>query len=144
VTESQLALDGNYDRVCCLKHVGTEGTSYETFGLSLLASDVPSDYAVLTDAILSFYDEVKRAPSWFNVLYRSRKGRKGKPPRFRAKSFREAVLDPETMRVWVHVTDWVHATGENFDEHTFQCFLRPRDPAKQEFETRWVTLTATV
>jgi hypothetical protein len=25
VTESQLALDGNYDRVCCLKHVGTEG-----------------------------------------------------------------------------------------------------------------------
>ena len=26
VTESQLALDGNYDRVCCLKHVGTEGS----------------------------------------------------------------------------------------------------------------------
>jgi hypothetical protein len=26
VTESQLALDGNYDRVRCLKHVGTEGT----------------------------------------------------------------------------------------------------------------------
>jgi hypothetical protein len=25
VTQSQLALDGNYDRVCCLKHVGTEG-----------------------------------------------------------------------------------------------------------------------
>jgi hypothetical protein len=25
VTKSQLALDGNYDRVCCLKHVGTEG-----------------------------------------------------------------------------------------------------------------------
>src|SRR5690606_6954009 len=27
VTQSQLALDGNYDRVCCLKHVGTEGNS---------------------------------------------------------------------------------------------------------------------
>jgi hypothetical protein len=27
VTKSQLALDGNYDRVCCLKHVGTEGFS---------------------------------------------------------------------------------------------------------------------
>jgi hypothetical protein len=25
VTESQLALERNYDRVCCLKHVGTEG-----------------------------------------------------------------------------------------------------------------------
>jgi hypothetical protein len=25
VTESQLALDGNYERVSCLKHVGTEG-----------------------------------------------------------------------------------------------------------------------
>src|SRR6516162_2857272 len=25
VTETQLALDGNYDRVSCLKHVGTEG-----------------------------------------------------------------------------------------------------------------------
>jgi hypothetical protein len=27
VTESQLALDSNYDRVRCLKHVGTEGFS---------------------------------------------------------------------------------------------------------------------
>jgi hypothetical protein len=26
VTETQLALDGNYDRVSCLKHVGTEGS----------------------------------------------------------------------------------------------------------------------
>src|SRR5690606_18823049 len=28
VTQSQLALDGNYDRVCCLKHVGTEGIEH--------------------------------------------------------------------------------------------------------------------
>jgi hypothetical protein len=28
VTESQLALEGNYDRVCCLKHVGTEGVMF--------------------------------------------------------------------------------------------------------------------
>jgi hypothetical protein len=30
VTETQLALDGNYDRVSCLKHVGTEGFHLST------------------------------------------------------------------------------------------------------------------
>jgi hypothetical protein len=30
VTESQLALDGNYDRGSCLKHVGTEGSDRHT------------------------------------------------------------------------------------------------------------------
>jgi circadian clock protein KaiC len=40
VTESQLALDGNYDRVCCLKHVGTEGTKKKTDGAARLPTGV--------------------------------------------------------------------------------------------------------
>jgi hypothetical protein len=109
-------------------------TSYDVLGLSLLASDVPSDYAALTDAILAFYDEVRRDARRLSVIYRS--GR-GKQRAFRAKSFRETMLDEETLDVSVDVGE------NNVDEHKIKCFLRPRDFANQEFETRWVTLTAT-
>ena len=109
-------------------------TSYETLGLSLLASDVPSDYAALTDAILAFYDQVDRVPRWFSVLLR---GGKVKSRAFRARSFREMLLRSDTLSISVG------ATEENVDEHTVNCFLRPHEVANQEFETRWVTLTAT-
>jgi len=102
--------------------------------MSVLASDVPSDYAALTDAILAFYDAVEQAPRTFSVLSRSRKV---KIRAFRAKSFRETMLDENTLELSIHVGD------ENVDEHNVTCFLRPHDLAKQEFETRWVTLTAT-
>jgi hypothetical protein len=62
VTESQLALDGNYDRVSCLKHVGTEGNEHSAVGLAVMLG-------ALALGGLNFYLSFVRAP-----IYRRAKG----------------------------------------------------------------------
>jgi hypothetical protein len=108
-------------------------TQRDVLGISLLAHDTPRDYGALVDAILEFYDAIERPLDWFSGL-----GRKswGKVRKFRPKSVRDYILDDDTKMVHC-------GPEESATEHVFKCFLRPSNPAKQEFETRWVTLTAT-
>lgn len=102
-------------------------------GVSLLASDMPRDYGALVDAIIDFYSQLDLAPRWFSVLGRTSWGRIRK---FKPKLFRNSVLDEQAMMVHL-------GPEEGATEHVIQCFLRPRDPNKQDFVTRWVTLTGT-
>jgi hypothetical protein len=108
-------------------------TRRDVLGVSLLASDMPRDYAVLADAIIEFYDAIGRPPDWFSVLGRRSWGRIRK---FRPKSFRDAVLDDDAKMV--HLGPETSAT-----EHSIECFLRPDNLENQRFVERWVTLTAT-
>jgi hypothetical protein len=108
-------------------------TRRDVLGVSLIASDTPRDYAALADAILEFYDAIQRRLDWFSGL-----GRKswGKIRKFRPKAFRDYILSDDTKMVHF-------GPEESATEHTIELFLRPDDPAKQDYETRWVTLTAT-
>jgi hypothetical protein len=108
-------------------------TKRDVLGISLLASDTPRDYGALVDAILEFYAAIGRPLTWFSGL-----GRKswGKVRKFRPKSFRDYILDEDTKMA--HFGPEGSAT-----EHSIEVFLRPDNPAKQEYETRWITLTAT-
>jgi hypothetical protein len=108
-------------------------TERDVLGVSLIAYDTPRDYAALVDAILEFYDAIERPLDWFSGL-----GRKswGKIRKFRPKSFRDYILDDDTK-----IVDF--GPEASATEHVLQCFLRPDNPSRQEFETRWVTLTAT-
>lgn len=108
-------------------------TRRDVLGVSLIAADTPRDYAALADAIVEFYDAIERPLDWFSGL-----GRKswGKIRKFRPKSFRDYILNDDTKMVHF-------GPEESATEHSIELFLRPDNPAKQEFEQRWVTLTAT-
>jgi hypothetical protein len=85
------------------------------------------------DAILEFYEAIERPPSWFSGL-----GRKswGKIRKFRPKSFRDYILNEDTKMAHF-------GPEESATEHSIELFLRPDDPSRQDYETRWITLTAT-
>jgi hypothetical protein len=61
VTKSQLALDGNYDRVCCLKHVGTEGRTGDDAGGAIYSStpETSSLKAIATQRSAAYFPRVR-------------------------------------------------------------------------------------
>ncbi|HSN29829.1 MAG TPA: hypothetical protein VLT45_26255 [Kofleriaceae bacterium] len=109
-------------------------TRRSVLGVSLLAADVPRDYDALVDAIVTFYTTLGRSPTWFSLHGRRLWGRSRK---FRPKAFRDSVLDDDSLMAFLG------PEADSATEHVIMCFLRPDDPAKQEFAQRWVTLTAT-
>jgi hypothetical protein len=52
VTETQLALDGNYDRVSCLKHVGTEGRQPANLAIDVAAANNRDLHTPEVEAVL--------------------------------------------------------------------------------------------
>lgn len=108
-------------------------SSGDVLGLSLLASDVPRDYARLAEIIVAFYRAIGRPAQWISPWRRDVLARRRK---FREQTLRETLLDEQMLGVTVGISDEI-------TEHQVKCFLRPVDPSNEAFETRWVSLTAT-
>ncbi len=102
-------------------------------GISFLAGSGPSDFNALADAILALYDAIAHRPKEILTL---RNDSKSGCRLFKPALFRKLVCDDRIEELTV---------GDIMDPESvvIECWLRPRFPEDQEFETRWVSITGT-
>lgn len=102
-------------------------------GISFLAATGPRDFSALTEAVLAFYDAIAQRPTEFVSLRNDSKiGRR----LFTPAQFRKLVRDERIEEF--HIGDVTEP-----DAVVVECWLRPRYPEDQRFETRWITITGT-
>lgn len=105
----------------------------QALGISFLAAAGPRDFSALAEAIMAFYDAIAQRPTEFVTL---RNDGKIGIRSFKLPAFLGMVRDPKMDQF--HVGDITDPEAV-----VVECWLRPRDPEHQEFETRWITITGT-
>ncbi|MEJ7602279.1 MAG: hypothetical protein WKG01_30560 [Kofleriaceae bacterium] len=100
-------------------------------GVSFLASGQPNSYEALAETIIRLYADLGATPRGVST---SLSNGKFVNRVYRPKTVHEVVLEPKAL--WLHVGDVTKA-----DDVVLDCFLRPINPADQEFGDRWIAVT---